>query len=389
MIRDDPLSSRPIETEAMRLGLFMMPLHPPTRTLGDYLRETTEKSLLAERLGFDELWVGEHFTATSEPIPSPLMFMASLIRETQRITFGTGVINLPNRHPAVVAAEVAQFDHMSNGRFIFGIGTGSLPSDYELFDVPELDQRNRMMMESLDAIAHIWSQDPPYEFNGEFWSFRIKKAVNERLGIGFMPKPLRPGGPPICVAVSSPNSVTAAIAARRGWGPISTALAPAATVATHWRMYRDNGGGLGRAGAHQPDGTDWRVVKYVLVAGSDAEARARVFSPHSAYRYAFGYLLEVLTRAGRIAGLKSQPDTPDRDVTVDSIIEGRVIYGSPQTVAEKLMAFRRQVGSFGRLLVTGMDWSGPNESWERESMHRLVEEVMPALRQRTQAQAAE
>jgi hypothetical protein len=36
-----------------------------------------------------------------------------------------------------------------------------------------------------------------------------------------------------------------------------------------------------------------------------------------------------------------------------------------------------------------MDWSGPNESWERESMHRLVEEVMPALRQRTQAQAAE
>jgi alkanesulfonate monooxygenase SsuD/methylene tetrahydromethanopterin reductase-like flavin-dependent oxidoreductase (luciferase family) len=127
----------------------------------------------------------------------------------------------------------------------------------------------------------------------------------------------------------------------------------------------------------------------VLVAGSDAEARARVFSPHSAYRYAFGYLLEVLTRAGRLAGLKSQPDTPDRDVTVDSIIEGRVVYGSPQTVAEKLAAFRHQVGPFGRLLVTGMDWSGPNESWECESMHRLVEEVMPALRQRTRAQAAE
>jgi hypothetical protein len=46
----------------------MMPLHPPTRTLGAYLKETTEKSLLAEQLGFDELWVGEHFSATSEPI---------------------------------------------------------------------------------------------------------------------------------------------------------------------------------------------------------------------------------------------------------------------------------------------------------------------------------
>ena len=69
----------------MRLGLFMMPLHPPTRTLGAYLDETAEKALLAERLGFDEVWVGEHFSATSEPIPSPLMPMASLIPHTRRI----------------------------------------------------------------------------------------------------------------------------------------------------------------------------------------------------------------------------------------------------------------------------------------------------------------
>ena len=88
----------------MRLGLFMMPLHPPTRTLGAFLKETAEKALLAERLGFDEVWLGEHFSATSEPIPSPLMFMASLVPQTKRITFATGVINLPNRHPAVVAA---------------------------------------------------------------------------------------------------------------------------------------------------------------------------------------------------------------------------------------------------------------------------------------------
>ena len=92
----------------------MMPLHPPTRTLTDYMAETAEKVLLAERLGFDEVFVGEHFSATTEPIPSPLMFMASLIPlQTSRITFGTGVLNLPNRHPAVIAAEVAQFDHMS------------------------------------------------------------------------------------------------------------------------------------------------------------------------------------------------------------------------------------------------------------------------------------
>jgi len=369
----------------MRLGLFLMPLHPPTRTLSDYLRETTEKSLLAERLGFDELWIGEHFSATSEPIPSPMMFMASLIPQTRRITFATGVINLPNRHPAVIAAEAAQFDHMSQGRFIFGIGTGSLPSDYELFDVADAERRNRMMLESIDMIERIWAQGPPYELRGEYWSFSIRKAISDKLGIGFMPKPLRAGGPPVCVAVSSPNSATAALAGTRGWGPVSTALAPPAAIASHWDFYCRGC----REACRVPDSANWRVVKYVLVAGSDAEARARVFSEPSAYRYAFGYLFEVLKRAGRLGGLKSRPDQADHEVTVESIIDARVVYGSPQTVIEKLVAFRHEVGPFGSVLVTGMDWAGPNEAWERESMHRLAEEVMPALRQRAAAQAAE
>ena len=85
-----------------------------------YLAEDTEKAILLDMLGYDELWVGEHFTAGTEPYPSPLMFMANLLAHAKRITFATGVINAPNRHPAHVAAEAAQFDHMSAGRFILG-----------------------------------------------------------------------------------------------------------------------------------------------------------------------------------------------------------------------------------------------------------------------------
>jgi len=369
----------------MRLGLFMMPLHPPTRGLSERLSETAAKALHAERLGFDEVWVGEHFSATSEPIPSPLMFMASLIPQTSRIAFGTGVINLPNRHPAVIAAEAAQFDHMSGGRFIFGVGTGSLPSDYELFQVSDAERRYRMLVESMDAIERIWTQAPPYEFSGEFWTFSIKKAVSERLGIGIMPKPLQQPGPPVCVAVSSPNSPTATLAGRRGWGPVSSGLSGAAAVATHWDLYRKARIAAGRAAS----GEAWRVVRYLHVAGSDREARQRVFGESSSYRYAFGYLYEVLKRANRLAALKPRPDMADADISVDDIIEGRVIYGSPQTVVEKLAAFRAEVGPFGHLLMTGMDWAGANEAWERESMHRLADEVMPAFRAHMAARAAE
>jgi alkanesulfonate monooxygenase SsuD/methylene tetrahydromethanopterin reductase-like flavin-dependent oxidoreductase (luciferase family) len=349
------------------------------------MAETAEKALLAERLGFEEVFVGEHFSATTEPIPSPLMFMASLLPQTSRIVFGTGVINLPNRHPAVIAAEVAQFDHMADGRFIFGIGTGSLPPDYELFDVADVDKRNRMLIESMDVIERIWAQDPPYEFDGEFWRFAIRKAIVRELGIGTMPKPRRPGGPPVCVAVSSPNSSTVRVAGQRGWGPISSGLAPHEAVASHWQAYSQACLAAGRV----PRGEDWRVASYVVVAGTDAEARERAFGAESSYRYTFGYLYEVLKRSGRLANLKPRPDIPDADLTVDAIIEGRVLYGSPQTVAEKLIALREAVGPFGTLLVTGVDWSGPNGAWGRESMHRLAEEVMPIVRRHAPAQAAE
>ena len=90
-----------------------------------------------------------------------------------------------------------------------------------------------------------------------------------------------------------------------------------------------------RCGGRVANGDDWRVASYILVAGSDAEARERVFAPDSSYRYTFGYLYEVLKRAGRLANLKPRRDMRDEDLTVDAIIEGRVLYGSPETVASR------------------------------------------------------
>ena len=64
----------------MRLGLFMMPLHPPTRHYHEMLEEDLEAVVLADRLGFDDVWIGEHFSSMTEPITSPLMFMAKAIQ---------------------------------------------------------------------------------------------------------------------------------------------------------------------------------------------------------------------------------------------------------------------------------------------------------------------
>ena len=196
----------------MRLGLFMMPVHPAARSFTDTLAEDTEKSLLADQLGFDELWLGEHFSASTEPIPSPLMFFARLLPRTKHVTFGTAVINLPNHHPAMVAAEVAQFDHMSEGRFMLGIGPGGLASDFELFEVEDAALRGRKFLEAIDFIERIWAQDPPFDLAGEFWTVRIQNAIVPELGFGIMPKPFQKPRPPICMSISSPDSSSARLA---------------------------------------------------------------------------------------------------------------------------------------------------------------------------------
>ena len=108
----------------------------------------------------------------------------------------------------------------------------------------------------------------------------------------------------------------------------------------------------------RPSGAAWRVVRCIHVAASDAEARERVMSEESSYRYYFSYMSTILRGLGRLIALKPHPDMPDDDVTVDKIIESRVIFGAPQTVLEKLVALRNQSGPFGSLLLTGVDWGG-------------------------------
>jgi alkanesulfonate monooxygenase SsuD/methylene tetrahydromethanopterin reductase-like flavin-dependent oxidoreductase (luciferase family) len=374
----------------MRLGIFMMPVHPPARSFTDTLAEDEEKALYADQLGFDEMWLGEHFSATTEPIPSPLMFMASLVPRTKNLKFGTGVICLPNHDPVIVAAEVAQFDHMSRGRFMFGLGPGGLLSDFELFGNADRGVRARKAMEAVAIIEKIWAQDPPYDIPGEFRSVQLKDAIIPHLGIGSMPKPFQKPGPPITMSVSSRNSATARVAGQRGWGILSGNNMPANAVATHWATYSKACAEAGKPAR----GDNWRVARNVMVADSEAEAGDRVFSPAGSNHYFYTYMREVLSRVGILSVMKPDPDMPDAAATVDVITQACALYGSPKTFLDKLIALRDEVGPFGTLLMTGLDWSGPNREWERNSMRLLAQEVFPKFRQHamssnTPAQAAE
>ena len=359
----------------MRSGLFMMPLHPPHRPLAETVAEDADKVVLADLLGLDEAWVGEHFSAGSEPLASPLMFLASLLPRTRRIRFATGVIGLGYHHPAMLAAEVAQFDHMSQGRLILGIGAGGLASDAELFGHPDVKVRGERMQEAIDMMLALWAGDPPYRLEGRHWQIRLQESVIPEYGVGFIQKPFQKPHPPIALSVVSPHSIAMKVAALRGWIAVSANFIPTWSLVTHWPKYCE---GCAEAG-HPPDPSFWRVARNVIVADSDAEARDYAFDPAGASWYYFDYLWQLLHRRGVGAGMKPDPSVPDAGITPAILIEEMVIHGSPATVVEKLLALRERIGPFGTLLLASLDWSGVNAARERRSLTLFAEQVLPRL----------
>jgi alkanesulfonate monooxygenase SsuD/methylene tetrahydromethanopterin reductase-like flavin-dependent oxidoreductase (luciferase family) len=162
-------------------------------------------------------------------------------------------------------------------------------------------------------------------------------------------------------------------AAKRGWDPISANFLLPQWVASHWPKYAEGCAAAGR----KADPANWRIAKTVFVADDDATAREYGFEAESPYRFYYKQLHFKLVRAGRINLFKPTKETPDSEVTLDSVVERLVISGTVNKVVDELLAFRETTGDFGTLLYCGIDWA--DAKLGRRSMELMAEKVMPAL----------
>ncbi len=356
----------------MELGFFTMPIHPLEKDWRQCLREDREAFLLADELGFTEAYVGEHVTDKAENITNCMIFIASLASAVKRMRLGTGTVNMPNIHPAKVAADIAMIDHMLDGRFNFGISPGGLASDAEVFGNLDND-RAAMFLEGIDTVLKIWESEAPYNIEGKFWNVSTERTQMTEIGQGIMPKPLQRPHPPIVVTAVAPFSKGVTEAAARGWDPISANFLMPQWVASHWPKYAE---GCERAG-RKADPANWRVAKSVFVADDMDTARAYATDPQSPYRFYYSQLLTKMRKHNRVNLFKEHKDQPDDEVTLDRVCERLIIWGTPDKVADDLLAFREEVGDFGTLLVAGKDWADVDLS--RRSMVLLAEQVKPRV----------
>lgn len=356
----------------MKLGFFTMPIHPLDKDWRQSLAEDREAFLLADELGFSEAYVGEHSTDRAENITSCTTFLAWIAAATKQIRLGTGTINLPNAHPAAVAATIAMLDHMLDGRFILGISPGGLLSDAEVFGNLEAN-RTEMFVEAIDQVLAIWSSNAPYDLKGKYWTVSTRKTLVEDIGQGFIAKPLQKPHPPIVVTAVAPFSKGVTEAAARGWDPISANFLMPVWVKSHWPKYAEGCNAGGRVADH----ANWRVAKSIFVADDAATAKAYATAPDGPYVSYYRSLYTKLKMNGRIALFKTRRDQPDDEVTLESVCDQLIIYGTPDEVADKILAFQDKVGPFGTLLYAGKDWK--DRDLGRRSMILMAEKVMPAI----------
>lgn len=356
----------------MKLGFFTMPIHPAERSYTQTLKEDREAILLADKLGYVDALIGEHTTDSCENIPSCLAFIASLAHDTKQIRLGSGTVNLPNSHPAAVAANVAMIDHMLEGRFLFGIGPGGLRSDQEVFGNINND-RNRMFVESINQILEIWAGQAPYDIKGEFWNITTRDTMIAEVGQGVMLKPYQQPHPPILVTVVEPFSKGLVAAAQRGWKPISANFVQANWAATHWPSYEQ---GCAIAGL-KADRQDWRVCKSIFVADDDATAKRYAKTREGPYGFYFHNLLTKRRARGAASIYKPDLSMPDEAVTVEFVLDTMVIAGGVDSVVDQILKFRETLGDFGTLLYCGHDWA--DAPLARRSMTLMAEQVMPRV----------
>jgi len=186
-----------------------------------------EIARVAEEVGFESVWGGEHviFPSTIEsaypytddgkvpatpdtPIPDPLIWLAYVAAAAPTLRLGTCILILPQRNPLVLAKELATLDHLSGGRVELGIGVGWLKEEFDALGVP-WERRGRRNDEYLEVLRLVWS-DREVEFHGEFMDFEPLTCT---------PRPPQGADIPILVGGDTPVAMRRAARLADGYFP--------------------------------------------------------------------------------------------------------------------------------------------------------------------------
>ncbi len=324
----------------------------------DNLREQT---VLAEELGFEAMWLGEHHFGPYGigDLPNPILLGADLAARTSRIRIGQMANIAPWWHPIRLAEDLAILDNMTGGRVDVGFGRGIWPYEGPQFHPnadPRKDTENReLFRETVEVVREIWTNEY-FSYRGSNYSFPVDDTVfshpmypsnpdwqdGERVTrLRVTPRPHQKPHPPLWMTVSTDRSVTAA--AELGlkacyWQPPARRMRQRMEIYARARSERE-----GRPFAL---GEDQAVMRSTYVASSMEEARR---DAEEGIMSAF-----IFNDPFRGRQVFTNPDeelAPDVKLDWDFLEPRTLLVGSPENVVEKIQELQ-EVCNLDYLLIS-------------------------------------
>ena len=326
----------------------------------EMINNLRQQTLLAEELGFEAMWLGEHHFGPYRmgDLPNPILLGADLAARTSRIRIGQMANIAPHWHPIRLAEDLAILDNMSGGRVEAGFGRGIWPYEGPQFHPnadPRKDSENRELFhETVEIVREIWTNEY-FSYHGTNYSFPADDTVfshplypsnpawqdgDKVTRLRVTPKPYQKPHPPLWMTVSTDRSVTTA--AELGlkacyWQP------PALRIRQRMGLYAQVRSE--REGRPFSLGEDQAVMRSTYVASSMEEARrdaeegimsSFIFNDPFRGRQVFTNPDEVLD--------------PSMNLDWDFLEPRTLLVGSPENVVEKIQELQ-EVCNLGYLLV--------------------------------------
>src|SRR5579864_6894590 len=157
----------------MKFGYFTLsdnryPNNP--RSPEQFLIEIRDQAVLAEKLGLNSAWIGEHHFNRRGCVSVPAIVLANVAAATTRLRLGPAVVVLPIHHPIHVAEEWATLDQLSGGRVDFAAGRGYDAKEYAPFGIP-FDESAEIFEEGLQVLWRAWTEPGPFSHDGKYYHF--------------------------------------------------------------------------------------------------------------------------------------------------------------------------------------------------------------------------
>ncbi len=342
--------------ERLRFGIFMAPFHPAGEN--PTLAIERDLALVAhlDRLGWDEAWIGEHHSAGTEIIASPEIFIAAAAERTRHIKLGTGVISVAYHNPFMVAERAVQLDHMTRGRFMLGLGPGSLPTDALMIGLDPTETRP-LLEEGVDVIMRLLQSDEPVTSETKAWTIR-----DARLHLRPYSNPLFEVAVPAVASPSGPR-----LAGRYGLGLLSIGATQSAgfdALSLHWDVMEERAATFGTVA----DRSKWRLVGLMHIAETREQARKDVAFGIGAW---FDYFQKTAAFPQMAVG-----DGTEVDELIDFVNDsGLGSIGTADDAVEQIDRLQKQSGGFGCYMTLAHEWANPQST--HRSFELIAQRVFP------------